>query len=58
MTTEFENINVIESKLDDLSAPGYVVEVDPDEAEIMGAFLEDALNLEDAIGALFDEEDE
>ncbi len=54
MTTEFENINVIDNKLDDLNASGYVVEVDPDEAELMGAFVEDALTVDDAFDSTFD----
>lgn len=35
-------------KLADLGVPGAVVEVDPDEADMLGAFREEALTEEDA----------
>ena len=35
-------------KLADLGVPGAVVEVDPDEAEALGAFREEALSEEEA----------
>ncbi len=38
-------------KLADMDTPGYVVEFDPEEAELVGAFLEDALSEEDALEA-------
>ncbi len=38
-------------KLADMETPGYVVEFDPEEAEIVGAFVEDALSEEDALEA-------
>lgn len=33
---------------DDLTVPGVIVEVDPDDADAAGAFLEDAVNFDDA----------
>ncbi len=38
-------------KLADMETPGYVVEFDPEEAVIVGAFVEDALSEEDALEA-------
>ena len=40
---------VLRSKWADLSTPGAVVEVDPQEAAAMGAFVEDALSEDDAL---------
>ena len=40
-----------------LSALGLPVSVDPDIAEEMGAFAEDALSVDDAIESLFDPEE-
>lgn len=39
---------VISRNLEDLDTPGVIVEVDPEEAEDLGAFLETALSAEDA----------
>lgn len=38
----------LRAKLDDAMTPGYHVEFDPDEAERVGAFVEDALSEEEA----------
>ena len=38
----------LREKLEDMETPGYVVEFDPDEADLVGAFLEDAMSEEDA----------
>ncbi len=38
-------------KLADMETPGCVVEFDPEEAELVGAFIEDALSEEDALEA-------
>jgi hypothetical protein len=38
----------LEEKLADLGVPGATVEVDPDEADVLGAFREEALTEEDA----------
>lgn len=39
----------------DIETAGAVVEVDPDEAERAGAFVEDALSAADAADAVFDD---
>ncbi|HCC3243461.1 hypothetical protein O6C85_03630 [Legionella pneumophila] len=49
-----ELMDVISEKLDDLMVPGFIAEVTPIEAEIMGAFSEDALSEDDAKGAAYD----
>ena len=41
-------------KLADAENPGYQVEVDPDEAERLGAFIEDAITEEDALAGSID----
>lgn len=46
--------DVIAEKLEDLMIPGFIAEVTPIEAEIMGAFSEDALSEEDAKEAAYD----
>lgn len=45
---------VIAEKLEDLTVPGFVAEVTPLEAEIIGAFYEDALSEIDAQEAAYD----
>jgi hypothetical protein len=40
---------VLREKLTDAQTPGYQAEFDPDEAERVGAFVEDALSEEDAV---------
>ena len=45
---------VIAEKLEDLTIPGFIAEVTPLEAEIMGAFYEDALSQIDAQEAAYD----
>lgn len=47
-------MDVIAEKFEDLVIPGFLVEVSPIEADIMGAFFEDSLNEEDAIVAIYD----
>jgi hypothetical protein len=52
MNTETENqINsdIALLKLADANIPGFIVEVDPDEANLLGAFVEDALTEKDAM---------
>ncbi|CAM2801529.1 TPA: hypothetical protein ACHW7I_000118 [Legionella pneumophila] len=49
-----ELMDVISEKLDDLMVPGFIAEVTPIEAEIMGAFSEDALSEDDAKEAAYD----
>ncbi len=43
---------VQERKLQDADTPGFAAECDPDEAELMGAFVEDAISEADAKDAL------
>jgi hypothetical protein len=45
---------VIAEKLEDLTTPGFIAEVTPVEAEIMGAFYEEALSEIDAQEAAYD----
>lgn len=48
-------LEVALQKLQDAyNTPGLVVSMDPDEAELLGAFEEDAMSYEDAIEAAFD----
>lgn len=54
MNHEIELMDVISEKFEDLIIPGFLVEVSPIEADIMGAFVEDALNEEDAMEAIYD----
>lgn len=41
-------------KLADADNPGFIVDVDPDEAERLGAFMEDALTEQDALDGSVD----
>ncbi|HFQ7240084.1 TPA: hypothetical protein ACHSS5_000331 [Legionella pneumophila] len=54
MNKEAELMDAISEKLDDLMVPGFIAEVTPIEAEIMGAFSEDALSEDDAKEAAYD----
>lgn len=45
---------VLETKLINLEETGAIVEMDPEEAEIMGAFEESAISEEDALESRFD----
>jgi len=51
---ETQAVNVLEEKLVDAETPGFQVEVDPDEAEKLGAFVEDALSEADALDSTGD----
>lgn len=53
--TKLKQEDILAAKISDLQILGAVVELDPIEAEIMGAFEEDALNLVDAESGKFDE---
>lgn len=44
----------LREKMEDFMIPGFQVELDPDEAEAIGAFVEDALSEEDAIESSID----
>ena len=54
MNHDTELMDVIAEKFEDLVIPGFLLEVSPIQADIMGAFLEDALNEEDAMEAIYD----
>ena len=54
MNHETEIMDVISEKYENLVIPGFLVEVSPIEADIMGAFFEDELNEEDAMEAIYD----
>jgi hypothetical protein len=43
--------DALEEKTLDMMTPGYAVECDPEEAEALGAFREDALEPEEALDA-------
>lgn len=45
---EAEKMDVLTQKMIDVMNPGVVVELDPDEAELLGAFREDAMSEQDA----------
>lgn len=50
---------ILEQKLMDLDIPGAMVEITPEEADILGLQVETAISVEDALNARFDEvEDE
>ncbi|MCP5276728.1 MAG: conjugal transfer protein TraD [Burkholderiales bacterium] len=48
---------VIAQKLFDAQTPGFQAEFDPDEAELLGAFKEDALSVTDALDSSIDQPD-
>lgn len=52
--TEATAIVSLNEKLADTSAPGFVAELDPDEADQAGAFQEDALTEADALASTDD----
>ncbi|BCA95189.1 hypothetical protein TUM19329_15500 [Legionella antarctica] len=54
MRNKNELMDVISEKLEDLVIPGFLVEVSPIEADIMGAFVEDALSEVEALEAAYD----
>jgi hypothetical protein len=54
MSHDTELMDVMSEKFEDLVIPGFLVEVSPIEANLMGAFVEDALNEEDAMEAIYD----
>ncbi len=51
---EGDTVDVLTEKLVDAMVPGAVVEFDPDEAERIGAFSEDALDEADALESVID----
>lgn len=54
MNHKTELMDVIAEKFEDLVIPGFLLEVSTIEADIMGAFVEDALNEEDVMEAIYD----
>lgn len=52
--TKEDILRAAASQVDRLASAGLVVSVDPDVAEFMGAFEDDALSVEDALDAQFD----
>jgi hypothetical protein len=57
MKTENEtqgDLTIAKLKLADAHSPGFLVDVDPDEADILGAFVEDALTEQDAMDGCVD----
>ncbi|KTD64445.1 hypothetical protein [Legionella spiritensis] len=54
MNKESKLNDVISEKLEDLMVPGFIAEVTPIEADIMGAFSENALSEIDAQEAAYD----
>lgn len=46
--------DALAGKLSDAMTPGFVAECDPAEAERAGAFVEDAMSLDDAIASSID----
>ncbi len=47
---------ILDAKCAEMEVPGHLVEFDPDEAEACGAFVEDALDEEEALEAALDQE--
>ncbi len=54
MNYETDLADMIVEKLMDLATPGFIAEMTPLEADMMGAFFEDALSEEDAREAVYD----
>jgi hypothetical protein len=44
----------LQRKLQDAMVPGVIVAFDPEEADLVGAFVEDALSEEDALASAVD----
>ena len=49
------NSQVVAQKLVDVQTPGFQAEFDPDEAELIGAFTEDALSEHEALDSSIDQ---
>lgn len=47
-------IDVFKTILRDAAVPGFAAECDPDEADAMGVFAEEALDCDEALTAAFD----
>ncbi|WP_165544802.1 conjugal transfer protein TraD [Pasteurella multocida] len=48
------DLEVIESKMSDANIPGVIVEFSPEEAEFLGAFRDDSMELSDIIAGSLD----
>jgi hypothetical protein len=48
-------LQIIDQKLIDAQTPGFQAEFDPDEAELLGAFREEALSETDALDSSIDQ---
>ncbi len=51
---EGDAVDILAEKLTDAMVPGAIVEFDPEEAEMAGAFVEDALSESDALESSVD----
>jgi hypothetical protein len=47
-------VDTVSEKLHDVEIPGYLAEFDPEEADVAGAFFEDALSEADALASVHD----
>ncbi len=54
MNDNIDLMDIIGNKFEDMEVPGFITEVSPIEADMMGAFYEDALNEADAMEAMYD----
>lgn len=52
-----DNNSLVYEKMNDALTPGFYAEFDPDEAQQVGAFLEDALTIHEASDSCSDSED-
>ena len=50
-----EKNKIVARQIAEMASAGMVVPVDPDDADMMGAFVEDALSAEDALDSRFDD---
>lgn len=55
---DFKSPDIFREKLLDAAVPGFAAECNPEEAEAMGAFVEDALDWDEALAASFDLDEE
>lgn len=54
LEVNFRRPDVFVEKMRDAVVPGFAVECEPEEAEAMGAFVEEALDVDEALNAAFD----
>ena len=48
------DLEILQKKLFDAQIPGFKAQFEPQEAEMLGAFIEDALNEKDALESVID----